>query len=227
MKKLLGFCFIFSVFNLNAQEPDKDQWGTWYRYFGKYRISEKVSILTEVQLRYYERTKNFNELVLRGAGNYEFTNNISARIGYAYLSTDDSFEEFPGETNIKEHRIFEQVLLKNQIWEIHLEHRYTLEQRFLEFDDRTDTQHRARYRLQLTVPLTDIFFLNLSEEVMLNLQGEIFNQNRLYAGLGVHVTNNLSVEAGFLKTHFATNSYERLLLGVAYNPDLRSIFKKK
>ncbi|GGW21883.1 DUF2490 domain-containing protein [Arenibacter certesii] len=227
MKNIFGLCLLLCIVNLNAQDSGDHKTGFWYQYVGHNRVSEKMSVLTEVQLRYFEQSKNFQELVLRTGANYSFAKEVNITLGYAYLFTDDTFEEFPDEENIREHRIFEQVTLKQQFWEMYLEHRYVLEQRFLDFGDQNETQHRARYRLQLTLPLTNTFFVNLSDEVMLNLQEDIFNQNRLYAGLGVRVTNNLNVEAGFLKTHFSHANYERLLLGVTYNPDLRGFFKKK
>ena len=227
MKKIIILCLLFCIANLSAQETGQHHTGFWYQYFGNNRVTEKMSVLTEAQLRYFEQSKNFQELVLRTGVKYSFANNASITLGYAYLSTDDTFEEFPDEDKIREHRIFEQLILKQKIWEVYLEHRYRLEQRFIDFEDQKDTQHRARYRVQLTLPLTNTFFVNLSEEVMLNLQDDIFNQNRLYAGLGVRVTDNLNVEAGFLKTHFYGANYDRILLGVTYNPDLRGVFKKK
>ncbi|MCM4166424.1 hypothetical protein KCTC52924_03357 [Arenibacter antarcticus] len=227
MRRILGLCLFFYVFNLSAQETGDHKLGSWHNYIGNTIISEKISLLTEVQLRFYDQAENFNEMVLRTGVNYHFVENAHFTVGYAYLRTDETFDEFPGEIKVNEHRVFEQFTLKNRIWEIDMEHRYGLEQRFLDFGNRTDVQHRGRYRLQVTFPLTDIFFINLSEEVLLNLQDDIFDQNRLYAGLGVNVTHNLSVEAGFLKTHFSQINYERLVIGVNYNPDLRGIFKKK
>ena len=79
----------------------------------------------------------------------------------------------------------------------------------------------------MTVPLTDIFFLNLYDEIFINLQNEAFGQNRLYAAIGVNVTDNLSMQFGYLKNHFRNTDFDRLQVGLFYNPDLRGIFKKK
>ena len=67
--------------------------------------------------------------------------------------------------------------------------------------------------------------MNFYDEIFLNLQGDVYGQNRLYAALGVNVTDNLSVQAGYLKNHFPTRNYDRLQIGVIFNPDLRK--KKK
>ncbi|MCM4152258.1 DUF2490 domain-containing protein [Arenibacter sp. N53] len=227
MKNILGLLILISTFTIKAQENGENKLGSWHMYFGTNRISNKLSIHTEAQLRYYEQAKNFNQLLLRTGLNYHIDANAWATLGYGYIVTDGSYEEFPDETNYLEHRIFERFFLKNKVWEFNFEHRYTLEQRFLDFEDRTDVQHRMRYRLQMTLPLTNTFFLNFYDEIFINLQDDIFSQNRLYAALGINVTDNMSLQVGYLKNHFATIHYDRLQIGITYNPDLRSILKKK
>lgn len=228
MKKLLLLILTLTpFFILIAQDTGENQLGSWHMYFGTNKIAERWSIHTEAQLRYYENGKNFNQLLLRTGLNYHINANAIATGGYAHITTDITFDEFPDETSSKENRIFQQFILKNKVWEFLFEHRYRLEQRFLDFGDRTDTQHRARYRLQVTLPLSGIFFLNFYDEIFLNLQDEVFGQNRLYGALGVNVTKNLSAQVGYLKNHFRTANFDRLQIGVFYNPDLRGVFKKK
>lgn len=227
MKIRLLLLLFISTLVLTAQEKGEDQLGSWHMYFGTNKLSEKYSLHTEAQLRYYENGKNFNQLLLRTGINYHINSNAIATLGYGHITTDGTFEEFPDETNSVEHRIFEQFILKNKVWEFNFEHRYRLEQRFIDFGDRNDTQHRARYRLQVTLPLTDIFFLNFYDEIFLNLQDDVFGQNRLYGALGINVTHNLSAQIGYLKNHFPTAHYDRLQIGVFYNPDLRKLFSKK
>ncbi len=226
MNRILFIFILLSSTILYAQEIGEDKLGSWHMYFGTNRISEKLSIHSEGQLRYYENGKNFNQLLLRTGLNYHIDSNAIATLGYGYIATDGTFEEFPGETNSREHRIFEQFILKNEVGKLKFEHRYRLEQRFLDFGDHTETQHRARYRLQVTLPLSNIFFLNFYDEIFLNLQNEVFGQNRLYGALGANITGNLSVQVGYLKNHFHTAHFDRLQIGVFYNPDLRELFNK-
>ncbi|WP_318344405.1 DUF2490 domain-containing protein [Flagellimonas baculiformis] len=227
IKKVWPLFVLFVSMVSNAQQPGEDEWGAWYMYFGTNKVSEKFSIHTEAQARYYETTSNFNQLLLRTGLNYHIDPNAIATFGYGYIDTDNSFGEIPGEVNSIEHRIFEQFILKNKVWEFLFEHRYRLEQRFLNFGDATDTQHRARYRLQMTLPLTNTFFLNFYDEVFINLQDDLFGQNRLYAAVGVHVTENSSVQLGYLRNQFPNAVFDRLQIAVFYNPDLRGLFKKK
>ncbi|MBC31704.1 MAG: hypothetical protein CMH48_12780 [Muricauda sp.] len=214
----------------------EDKTGIWYMYFGMNRVAERWSVHTEAQFRYYETSGNFNQTLLRTGANFHINDNAIATLGYAFIDTDPSFLESPladmafSGNEILENRIFQQFILKNKVWEFLFEHRYRLEQRFLEnrgLGLEKETQHRARYRLQVTLPLTDTFFLNFYDELFINLQDNLFGQNRLYGAVGVHITENSSLQLGWLRNQFSNAVYDRFQIGFFYNPDLRGIFKKK
>lgn len=227
IRKIAGLFILLGLLTVNAQRPGEDETGAWYMYFGTNKISERFSVHTEAQFRFYETTSNFNQMLLRTGLNYHINPNAIATGGYAFIDTDNTFYEFEGEINAKEHRIFEQFILKNKVWEFLFEHRYRLEQRFLDFGRTTETQHRARYRIQMTLPLTNTFFLNFYDELFINLQDDLFGQNRLYGAVGVNITENSSVQLGYLRNQFANAVYDRLQFAVFYNPDLRKLFNKK
>ena len=221
MKKTVFAILLLSVLGLSAQENGEDRLGAWYMYFGLNRVSDRLSIHTEAQFRYWEVASNFNQLLLRTGLNYHINDEAFATLGYAYISTDGTFLEFPGEENVSEHRIFQQFILKNEVWKLLFEHRYRFEQRFIDFGDTNDTRYRARYRLQLTLPLTELLFINVYNEIFLNLQGNVFDQNRLYAALGFKFSPITSVQIGYLKNHFPSAHFDRLQLGFFINPDFR------
>nr|WP_297785703.1 DUF2490 domain-containing protein [uncultured Allomuricauda sp.] len=227
IKRLTGLFVLFGLITVNAQQPGEDEMGSWFMYFGMNKVSERLSVHTEAQFRFYETTNNFNQMLLRTGLNYHISENAIATGGYAFIDTDNTFFEFDGEINSKEHRVFEQFILKNKVWEFLFEHRYRLEQRFLDFGRTTETQHRARYRIQMTLPLTNTFFLNFYDELFINLQDDLFGQNRLYGAVGVNITENSSVQLGYLRNQFANAVYDRLQFAVFYNPDLRGLFNKK
>ena len=212
---------------LNAQRPGEDDLGAWYMYFGTNKVSERFSIHTEAQFRYYETTSNFNQLLLRTGVNYHINPDAIATVGYGFINTDNTFGDFAFETDTNEHRIFEQFILKNKVWEFLFEHRYRLEQRFLDMGNGNVTEHRARYRFQVTLPLTDTFYFNFYDELFINLQDELFGQNRLYGALGVNITENTSIQVGYMRNQFTNAVYDRLQVALFYNPDLSGLFKKK
>ncbi|UJH67744.1 DUF2490 domain-containing protein [Allomuricauda sp. SCSIO 65647] len=234
MAKRIIAIWLLATVGLYAQNTGEDELGAWYMYFGMNRISERFSIHTEAQFRFYETTDSFNQLLLRTGLNYHINPNAIVTGGYAFIDTDPTFESDEILiNNISEHRIFQQFIMTNKVWELLFEHRYRLEQRFITIENENspfferNTEHRARYRLQVMLPLTDTFFLNFYDEIFINLQNSIFDQNRLYFAGGVHVTENASLQVGFLKNHFNNRNFDRLQIGFFYNPDLRGIFKKK
>lgn len=238
MKRVIVFCFLLS-FLANSQETGEDETGIWYMYFGMNKISERFSLHTEAQFRYYETSDNFNQLLLRTGLNYHINPNAMITGGYAFINTDPNFEDnrlifddiIDDDIRIKEHRIFEQFILKNKVWELLFEHRYRLEQRFItvaekdDFDYENKTEHRARYRIQMTLPLTNTFFLNFYDELFINLQDNLFGQNRLYGAIGAHITDNSSLQLGWLRNQFSSAVFNRFQIGFFFNPDLRK--KKK
>ena len=225
--------FLFAHTQLGAQQTGEDELGAWYMYFGMNRLAERWSLHTEAQWRFYEVDRNFNQLLLRTGINYHIDKTTIATLGYAYIDTDPTFEDIPpadspfAGNQISENRIFQQFILTNKVWEFNFEHRYRLEQRFINYQGENTTRHRARYRLQLTLPLTDTFFINLYDEIFINLQDELFGQNRLYAAFGVRITENSSIQIGYLKNHFRTANFDRLQFALFYNPDLRGLFNKE
>ena len=228
---LIVFCSTLKAQDESAPEiSGEDETGIWYMYFGMNRIAERWSVHTEAQFRYYETKGNFNQMLLRTGMNYHINPNAIATFGYAYIDTDPSFQDsafadaaFSG-NEILEHRIFEQFILKNKVWEFLFEHRYRLEQRFIQnqgLDLESETQHRARYRIQATLPLTNTIFLNFYDELFINLQDNLFGQNRLYGAVGLHITENSSVQFGWLRNQFSNAVFNRFQIGFFFNPDLR------
>jgi hypothetical protein len=226
-KFFIGLIFLVTTTLTFGQQSGEEETGIWHMYFGTNKVAERWSIHTEAQFRYFETSGNFNQLLLRTGANYHINPNAIATLGYGFIETDGTFSDITGEVNSKENRIFQQFILKNKVWEFAFEHRYRLEQRFIDFGSRTDTQHRARYRIQVTLPLTDTFFLNFYDELFINLQDTIFGQNRLYGAVGVHITENSSLQLGWLRNQFSDAVFDRFQIGFFYNPDLRGIFKKK
>lgn len=237
MKRVLLF-FLIVVQTATAQQTGESEKGIWYMYFGMNKVAERLSVHTEAQFRYYETSSNFNQLLLRTGLNYHINKNAIATAGYAYIKTDPNFSDsrvifgdiLVDDLRLNEHRIFEQFILTNKVWELAFEHRYRLEQRFITVGEENDpefersTKHRARYRLQVTLPLTNTFFLNFYDEIFINLQDNLFDQNRLYGALGVRITENSSMQFGYLRNQFSNAVFDRWQIGLFFNPDLR---KKK
>ncbi len=222
MKKLVSTLLLLIVLHPNeAQELGEDQLGAWYMYSGTHRVTEKLSVDTAIQLWDYEPTNNFNLFLVLTGVEYSLTPNLITSIGYGYATIDQSFENIFLENRIKEHRLYEQVGVNNTIGKLRVNQRYRIEHRFLNGTNTTYLRHRNRYRLQLTLPLTDTFFVNFYDELFWHFEEKPFNQNRLYAALGICMTANSKLQLGYLKHHFSSKSYDRLQVSIAIKTDFR------
>ena len=81
--RILGLLLFLVVWNtpIRAQDTGEDQLGAWYMYFGTNRVSDKWSIHSEAQFRFYDLASNFNQLLLRSRGS-------STPMAYARLLWD-------------------------------------------------------------------------------------------------------------------------------------------
>ncbi len=227
--KIINLVILLLIFNicptnLLAQEV-QDKTGNWLMYWGTNRVSEKLSIWTEAQYRLYEVVSNPNQLILRTGAIYHLENSASLTAGYAYVRTRPFDEKHNDAMTSNENRLWEQFVLKNKLWRVDFEHRYRLEQRWVKTDV-INYSNRVRYRLLLTLPLTNVhlipatLFLAIYDEIFLNINtGETFDQNRLYFALGYQFSSQGQVQAGYLFQTLPRETLERLQFAFVYNLD--------
>lgn len=188
----------------NSILPD-DYLGSWLMYFGTHHLNDKYSIHYETQLRNFELTNNFFQLLPRVGLNYKIDDNSMITAGYAFIPTQTDFDEGWGNNMVTENRIWEQFILRNSIGSIKIRHRYRLEQRWVKNGNNTSYKNRARYMLSLKIPLSKKedfpLFLSVYDEIFINISDEPFNQNRLYTALGYQFNTNANVQLGYLKHH--------------------------
>lgn len=197
---LLGLLWVFSATGFAQPHP----YGNWLIYFGNAKISEKWSIWHEVQVRQYELVGEMEQLMLRTAINYHTTGNTWLSQGYARVG---SWRYRPG-SNIRdaawEHRLYQQILLRQQLKNVFITHRYRLEERFLP----DQFQLRFRYFLSVNVPLNKpkmekgAVYAATYNEVFLRRPGPTFDRNRLYGGLGYVVDAGTRFEVAWMEQQY-------------------------
>ncbi len=208
---------------VSAQETGESEVGNWLMYFGSHKLDDKFSIHHEGQLRLYERTSNFNQLLLRYGLNYHLSPTAMLTAGYANITTA-TFDKEDFEVRTNEHRIWQQFILRNKVGRLAFEHRYRLEQRWITSDDIPDDYtNRARYRIFFTLPLSNkdmldkTLFFAFYDEIFLNLNDNPFSQNRFYLALGYKFNSNISVQSGYLRNKIGPNEFDRLQFAVFLN----------
>ena len=201
----------------------EDKVGNWLMYFGTNRISDNFSIHAEIQFRNYTITpNNVEQLLLRVGLNYHFSEKAIATAGYAYIPSY-VYESEQNSQEFEEHRIWQQFILTNKVGRIKFEHRYRVEQRWVN----QDYKNRLRYRLMLFVPLNKpviekgTLFLGFYDEIFINIKESFFDRNRLYGALGYQINKDISIQTGILHQQLSNSGKWYLQFALFFNTDFR------
>ena len=222
IKGIRGFVF-FAFTILSAPLFSQGEVGNWLMYFGSNRISDKFSVHTEVQFRNHTFIPtDIEQLLLRTGLNYHFNPNAFVTGGYGYITSYD----FDGDYSMadkKEHRIWQQLILNQVLGIVKFEHRYRIEQRWVD----QAYSNRLRYRIMTFIPLNKkiieegTVFIGLYDEVFLNTGDRFFDRNRLYGALGYQLSKSTGIQLGMLHQQVGVNGKWYFQMAVAFNPDFR------
>ena len=184
----------------NAQD---NNFGNWLIYIGNKKLNTKWNIHNEVQYRNYNIVGDLEQLLLRTGLGYSFNENKNnILLGYGYILSENYISNSDDKISVNEHRIFQQFTSKQNIGIVKLNHRYRFEQRFVE----SDFKLRFRYFLALNVPFSkkesNKYYFSAYNEIFLNTKSAIFDRNRVYAGIGYNLNNNIRIEAGYMNQFF-------------------------
>jgi predicted porin len=233
MKKYGFWIFIVLLFSsglVQAQKQIDNQNNAWYMYFGNHKITDRWGIHTEYQWRRHDLGQTWQQSLARWIVSYPYGKQ-------------------PIKYSFNENRIWQQAIITSKVGRFNFNHRYRLEQRFLEqksYDsikqeyvhlDEFKFKQRARYRFMVSIPLNhkemvdNTWFVSLYEEVFLgfgkNIEKNVMEQNRISATLGYRFTKDFNIQAGYLNQFVqkgdgihAENNHN-LQIGVTYNFDWR------
>lgn len=246
MKKyfILFFIIFISIHTISAQTAT--QFNSWWMYFGNHKLNDKFSLHTEYQFRRSDFAKDWQQSLMRVGLDYHLENKGMLTAGYGWI-VSFPYGEQPIAVQFTEHRIWQQLVLQQQTGRFYFNHRYRLEQRFLEnasldnigekVVDGFKFKQRARYRFFIAVPLSkptmedNTLFFATYEEVFLGfgsgIQKNILDQNRLYFALGWRFDKDFNVQLGYLNHRVIKSDGERsennhtLQLAVSYNLDFQ------
>ena len=230
-KALVGLLAIFLATTAgytHAAEDPEDEIGTWLIWNGTLRFSDRWSLFTDGQIRFWEPAGNLEEILLRAAGHYDINSKLTVGLGVLHTNV------WPFEGDVRdgrtrsENRVYQQFVARHGWGRASVEHRFRFEQRWLDFFDETEFATRERYRIQLTIPLNrpqmgpGTNFINLYDEFFLNQGGEqSLDQNRFYAAWGRQFTDHSNLQLGLLWQHRSPGDFFRLQVFYTHNFDFR------
>lgn len=177
--------------------------GGWYIVSYNYSFNQKFNIYSEINTRSQHAINDFYYHELKAGLGYNLTSNISFLLGFGNYETYTSPGSFKKPVTANEFRLWEQFTLNNNINRVHLEHRYRIEQRWINGEFR----NRFRYRLTASVPINkpvltaNTFFVAASDEVFFTDARPYFIRNRLYGGLGYQFKKLFTLQTGILRQY--------------------------
>jgi len=187
--------------------------GSWYLYLGNKKLNNQWNLHHEIQYRNYDGIGDLEQLLLRTGIGYNLSdNNNNVLLGYGYILSENYMEDATEKQSVNEHRIFQQFQTKHGLGLFNVKHRFRFEQRFVE----KDFKSRLRYFLSLSIPITNklmennTLYASLYNEIFLNTTSEMFDRNRLYAGIGYKINDVIKLELGYMNQFFESSSRDQI-----------------
>lgn len=234
---LLFLSYLLTFYtNVKAQKIVENQTILWTSYQTTININPTYFFAAETHERFFIHPLSQLQSITHIRFHKIFPQNWDAGIGFAFsLATSNKpYKTPPTPLTIPEIRPYFEANYKQKLTHLQIEHRYRFETRFFHnvlnntaLDNGFHFQnYRARYRLQATLPFWQnaekkpIMSARISNEIFVNIGKKItynpFDQNRLYAALIWHATQNLNFETGyanwFQQQSSGNNFYSRNML---------------
>ncbi len=223
MNRLLPLLLIIIVSNLQSLAQtapgfipryNYNNYNIWISTVGVAKLTPKIDLYSDLQIRQSNFGKSPMQYIIRPGLLYNLNNQFSLGVGYAYVLTCKYGHIAQNKFTFPEHRLWEQFILKSKVNRVEFAQRIRMEQRWLgEVSqnmevDKYRYQNRLRILTRVNIPLNGvnmekgIFYFAAYEELFVNfgkyVGGNIYDQNRLYCGLGYNAGSSIKIEIGYL-----------------------------
>ncbi len=173
----------------------------WWVFTGDHKFTEgsRWGLHLEGQWRRHDVIMNPQQLLLRPGINFEINKTFEVGAGYAYVPTY-RYGEFPLAASFTEHRLWQNLIVRNKLGKVNLQNRFRFEQRWL--GPRIGYENRFRHLIRATIPIAQPWYLTAYNEVFIPTTPERFpnfaDQNRLAALVGKRFHPHWRAEAGYM-----------------------------
>ena len=213
MKRILIFFLIILPLFAICQKNIQHQRLVWYGYFQKVDLNDKWYIESEIQERHFVEPVAQHQLLLRSHLHRKLNSDWEVSAGFCTFFQNSNDPNSVVNLTVPELRPHIEFGYKQETRKLKIEHRYRTEFRFYHDvnPERTQLEDgynfgniRFRYRIQAVAPVyKDKLKVKISNELHINagekIVKNVFDQNRLYAGLSYPASDNLSIDLGYMK----------------------------
>jgi hypothetical protein len=187
---------------------------------------------SEIQTRTNGAFTQFQYYEAKAGVSYDLDKNFTALLGTGTYHTYDYTDLDKGPTT-NEFRFWEQMTVNQFLDRFKFEHRYRIEQRWVNGDYR----NRFRYRLNMFIPLNhkkiiaDTWFISVFDEVFFNNRVPNFERNRISAALGYQVDKSWIVQAGWINqrnyTTIQSSAKHNIMLMLMYRINRKNAVQRE
>ena len=203
---------LLTVTKISAQETViKDKTNTWFTMLNRLNINEKWSVSNELHERTGALLSEQATFLWRPSVEYHLNADVELVAGYSLLLNEPNLP-YVTTINTKEHNVWEQILLKNHISKINIQHRIRQEHRWNDAIENntisgTTFSNRFRYRLTANTPIVHLknnheIFAQVFDEIWVaqtnNLMPSAFKRNWFYAGVGYKFNAKANIQLGYM-----------------------------
>lgn len=204
MKKRITAAFIAIL--ISAALPGQSQTeglGSWSVANIRHSFTRRWLIWTELQLRSYRFYNDFFYHEVKGGFQYNLSDDVNFLIGTGQYTTYSTQGNFKSPVVANETRFWEQLGLNNNLGPIKIEHRYRVEQRWLN----SGYRNRFRYRINPIIALgkpklqPHTFFITAFDEIFLTNKAPHFERNRVFGGIGYQFSKVFTLQTGYVNQY--------------------------
>ncbi len=187
--------------------------GNWLIYIGNKKLNDKWNLHHEVQYRNYNAIGDQEQLLLRTGIGYNLSEgNNNLLLGYGYINSQNYIPNRDEKVSVNEHRIYQQFVTKQKFNRFSLQHRYRLEERFVEDDFKMRFRYflGINYWLNLNNEAKLKWYLSSYNELFINLNSDPFDRNRSYFAIGSKLSDNIKLELGYMNQFFGGQGRDQI-----------------
>lgn len=201
MKFTIKLTLVFLLIIINnywVKGQSIDNYNMWYQYIMNSKLTDKTNLTALSQYRSFDLGGDGRLFLVNAYLEYEVAPGVEPGAGAMFLVLN-SYNSKREKVTRYETRPFQQVTLTGHIGRTLINHRFRVEERFLNNPD--EFKVRLRYLLSMRIPLgkTGQYYGILKNEVRVNATKEnIFDSNRITAGLGIKISKASALEFAFI-----------------------------
>jgi hypothetical protein len=212
-------CSILLSQSLLAQHPEENEYGSWLLLCGTAKVHEDWSIPAVGIIRHHHMLDRYGFFFFRTGASYQTGQNSELTGGLALLNSS-SYSETTTVSNTNQLWLYGEYTLNSKFNDNSFSHRMRFENRRSIGGEPTKVNNRIRYRLQYVRPIRNGFYFKAFDELFLAIDGDTFDQNRVFVGFGRQMSKEIKADIGYFNHKFSDSSDHMLRLSISFSIDL-------